>query len=96
METTVKFHTRQNIWEIINLVRSGMPICVAEAENVGLTMVIPSVQDATITYDGLTYTVDCFMLKFSDPFLYDKITSKRHWWTIYAKGELVAGGNNDS
>ena len=54
-------------------------------------MVIPSVQDATITYEGLTYTVDCFMMKFSDPLLYDGITMKRHWWTIYVKGEFVAG-----
>lgn len=89
--TTVKFHARQNIREIINLVRSGMPICVAEVEGIGLTMVIPSVQDVTITYEGLTYTVDCFMMKFSDPLLYDGITMKRHWWTIYVKGEFVAG-----
>lgn len=91
MEATVKFNVRQSISGIINLMRSCMPICVAEVEDIGLTMVIPSVQDATITYEGLTYTVDCFMLKFSDPFLYDDITRKRHWWTIYVKGELVAG-----
>lgn len=91
MEATVKFNVRQSISGIINLVRSCMPICVAEVKDIGLTMVIPSIQDATITYEGLTYTVDCFMLKFSDPFLYDDITRKRHWWTIYVKGEFVAG-----
>lgn len=42
-ERTIKFQTRQSVQEVINLVRSGMPICVAEAEDVGLTMVIPSV-----------------------------------------------------
>lgn len=52
--TTIKFQTRQSVQEVINLVRSGMPICVAEAEDVGLTMVIPSVQDAIITYKELT------------------------------------------
>lgn len=90
--TTIKFQMRQSISKIINLVWSGMPICVAEVEDIGLTMEIPSVNDATITYEGLTYTVDCFMLKFSDPFLYDDITRKRYWWTIYVKGEYVTGG----
>lgn len=93
--TTIKFQTRQSVQEVINLVRSGMPICVAEAEDVGLTMVIPSVQDATITYKELTYTVDCFMVKFVDPMcdglLYDGIATKRHLWTVYVKGEFVTG-----
>lgn len=94
--TTIKFQTRQSVQEVINLVRSGMPICVAEAEDVSLTMVIPSVQDATITYNELTYTVDGFMMKFADPIcdvlLYDGIATKRHLWTVYVKGEFVAGG----
>jgi len=94
--TTIKFQTRQSVQEVINLVRSGMPICVAEAEDVGLTMVILSVQDAIITYKELTYTVDCFMMKFADPMcnrlLYDGIATKRHLWTVYVKGEFVAGG----
>lgn len=94
--TTIKFQTRQSVREVINLVRSGMPICAAEAEDVGLIMVIPSVQDATITYKELTYTVDCFMMKFADPMydglLYDGIATKRHLWTVYVKGEFVAGG----
>lgn len=94
--TTIKFQTRQSVQEVVNLVRSGMPICVAEAEDVGLTMVIPSVQDATVTYEELTYTVDCFMMKFADPLydrlLYDGIATKRHLWTVYVKGEFVTGG----
>lgn len=94
--TTIKFQTRQSVREVINLVRSGMPICVAEAEDVGLIMVIPSVQDATITYKELTYTVDCFMMKFADPMydrlLYDSVAAKRHLWTVYVKGEFVTGG----
>lgn len=94
--TTIKFQTRQSVQEVINLVRSGIPICVAEAEDVGLTMVIPSVQDAAITYKELTYTVDCFMMKFADPMrdrlLYDGIATKRHLWTVYVKGEFVTGG----
>lgn len=94
--TTIKFQTRQSVQEVINLVRSGMPICVAEAEDVGLTMVILSVQDTIITYKELTYTVDCFMMKFADPMcnrlLYDGIATKRHLWTVYVKGEFVAGG----
>lgn len=92
-EATIKFHTRQNIYEIIDLVRSGIPICVAEAKDVGLTMVIPSLQDSTITYKELTYTVDCFMIKFADSMcdrlLYDGIATKRHLWTVYVKGEYV-------
>jgi hypothetical protein len=95
-ERTIKFQTRQSVQEVINLVRSGMSICVAEAEDVGLTMVVPSVQDAAITYKELTYTVDCFMMKFADPMcdrlLYDGIATKRHLWTVYVKGEFVAGG----
>lgn len=94
--TTIKFQTRQSVQEVINLVRSGIPICVAEAEDVGLTMVIPSVQDATVTYEELTYTIDCFMMKFADPLydrlLYDGIATKRHLWTVYVKGEFVTGG----
>lgn len=94
--TTIKFQMRQSVQEVINLVRSGMPICVAEAEDVGLTMAIPSVQDATITYKELTYTVDCFMMKFADPLydrlLYNKIATKRHLWTVYVNGEFVTGG----
>ena len=94
--TTIKFQTRQSVQEVINLVRSGMPICVAEAEDVGLTMVIPSVQDAIIIYKELTYTVDCFMMKFADSMcdrlLYDGIATKRHLWTVYVKGEFVTGG----
>lgn len=42
--TTIKFQTRQSIQEIIDLVRSGMPICYAEAEYVGLNMSILSAQ----------------------------------------------------
>lgn len=94
--TTIKFQTRQSVQEVINLVRSGIPIYVAEAEDVGLTMVIPSVQDATVTYEELTYTIDCFMMKFADPLcdrlLYDGIATKRHLWTVYVKGEFVTGG----
>ena len=33
-ERTIKFQTRQSVQEVINLVRSGMPICVAEAKDV--------------------------------------------------------------
>lgn len=94
--TTIKFQTKQSVQEVINLVRSGIPICVAEAEDVGLTMVIPSVQDATVTYEELTYAIDCFMMKFADPLcdrlLYDGIATKRHLWTVYVKGEFVTGG----
>lgn len=91
--TTIKFQTRQSIQEIIDLVRSGMPICVAEANDVCLTMEITSLQDATITYNELTYTVDDFIMKFADPMcdrlLYDGIATKRHLWTVYVKGECV-------
>lgn len=91
--TTIGFQTRQSVQEIINLVRSSIPICVAEANDVGLTMEIPSLQDATITYNELTYTVDDFMMKFADPMcdrlLYDGIATKRHLWTVYVKGECV-------
>lgn len=94
-ERTIKFQTRQSVQEIINLVRSGMPICVAEANDVGLTMVVSSLQDATITYNELTYTVDCFMMKFADQMcdrlLYDGIATKRHLWTVYVNGEYVTG-----
>ena len=90
---TIRFQTRQSVQEIINLIRSGIPICVAEANDVGLTMDIPSLQYATITYNELTYTVDSFMMKFSDPMcdrlLYDGIATKRHLWTVYVKGECV-------
>lgn len=93
--TTIKFQTRQSVQEIIDLVRSGMPICVAEANDVSLTMVVPSLQDATITYNELTYAVDCFMMKFADPMcdrlLYDGIATKRHLWTVYVKGKYVTG-----
>ena len=91
--TTIKFQTRQSIQEIIDLVRSGMPICVAEANDVCLTMEITSLQDATITYNELTYTVDDFMMKFADPMcdrlLYDGIATKRRLFTVYVKGEYV-------
>lgn len=93
--TTIKFQTRQSVQEVINLVRSGMPICFAEAEDVGLDMVILSAQDATITYNELTYNVDEFLAKFADPIcdrlLYDGIETKRHLWTVYVKGEYVEG-----
>ena len=36
------------------------------------------------------------MMKFADPMcdrlLYDGIATKRHLWTVYVKGEFVAGG----
>lgn len=92
-ERTIRFQMRQSIQEIINLIRNGMPICYAEANDAGLTMEIPSLQDATITYNELTYTVDIFIMKFSDPMcdrlLYDGIATKRHLWTVYVKGECV-------
>lgn len=91
--TTIKFQTRQSIQEVIDLVRSGIPICYAEVNDVGLIIDIPSLQDATITYNELTYTVDGFMTKFADPMcdrlLYDGIATKRHLWTVYVKGEYV-------
>ena len=91
--TTIKFQTRQSIQEIIDRVRSGMPMWYAEANDAGLTMEIPSLQDATITYNELTYTVDIFIMKFADPLcdrlLYDGIATKRHLWTVYVKGEYV-------
>ena len=91
--TTIRFQIRQSIQEVIDLIRSGMPICVAEANDAGLTMEIPSLQDATITYNELTYTVDVFIMKFEDPMcdglLYDGIATKRHLWTAYVKGECV-------
>ncbi len=90
---TIRFQIRQSIQEIIDLVRSGIPICVAETNDAGLTMKIPSLQDATITYNELTYTVDIFIMKFADPMcdrlLYDGIATKRHLWTVYVKGECV-------
>ena len=92
-ERTIRFKTRQSVQEIIDLVRSGIPICYAEAKSAGLTMEIPSLQDATITYNELTYTVDIFIMKFADPMcdrlLYDGIATKRHLWTVYVKGEYV-------
>ena len=91
--TTIKFQTRQSVQEIIDLVRSGIPICYAEAKYVGLDMVILSAQDASIAYDGSAYTLDEFMTKFADPMcdrlLYDGIATKRHLWTVYVKGECV-------
>ena len=91
--TTIKFQTRQSIQEIIDLVRSGMPICYVEAESVGLNMSILSAQSVGIGYDGSTYTLDEFMTKFADPLcdrlLYDGIATKRHLWTMYVKGECV-------
>ena len=94
-ERTIRFKTRQSIQEIIDLVRSGIPICYAEAKYVGLDMVILSAQDASITYDGSAYTLDEFMMKFADPMcdrlLYDGIATKRHLWTVYVKGEYVTG-----
>lgn len=90
---TIRFDTRQSIQEIIDLVRSGIPICYAEANDAVLTMEIPSLQDTTITYNELTYTVDVFIMKFADPMcnrlLYDGIATKRHLWTVYVKGEYV-------
>ena len=91
--TTIKFQTRQSIQEIIDLVRSGMPICYSEAESVGLNMSILSAQAVCIAYNGLAYTLDEFMTKFADPLcdrlLYDGIATKRHLWTVYVKGEYV-------
>lgn len=56
-------------------------------------MKIQSLQDATIAYNELTYTVDIFIMKFADPMcdrlLYDGIATKRHLWTVYVKGECV-------
>ena len=91
--TTIKFQTRQSIQEIIDLVRSGMPICYAEAESVGLNMSILSAQAVGISYNVSVYTLDEFMTKFADPMcdrlLYDGIATKRHLWTAYVKGECV-------
>ena len=91
--TTIKFQTRQSIQEVINLVRSGMPICYAEAESVGLNMSISSAQSVGIGYNGSAYTLDEFITKFADPLydrlLYDGIATKRHLWTVYVKGECV-------
>ena len=91
--TTIKFQTRQSIQEIIDLVRSGIPICYAEAESVGLNMSILSAQSVGIGYNGSAYTLDEFITKFADPLydrlLYDGIATKRHLWTVYVKGECV-------
>ena len=91
--TTIKFQTRQSIQEVIDLVRSGIPICYAESDSAGLNMSILSAQDASIDYDGSAYTLDEFMTKFADPLcdrlLYDGIATKRHLWTVYVKGECV-------
>ena len=91
--TTIRFQTRQSIQEVIDLVRSGIPICYAESDSAGLDMVILSAQDASIAYDGSAYTLDEFMTKFADPLcdrlLYDGIATKRHLWTVYVKGECV-------
>lgn len=91
--TTIKFQTRQRIQEVIDLVRSGIPICYAEAESVCLNMSILSAQAVGIGYNELTYTLDEFMTKFADPLcdrlLYDGIATKRHLWTVYVKGEYV-------
>ena len=91
--TTIKFQTRQSIQEVIDLVRSGIPICYAEAESVGLSMSILSAQAVGIAYNGSVYTLDEFMTKFADPMcdrlLYDGIATKRHLWTVYVKGEYV-------
>ena len=91
--TTIKFQTRQNIQEVIDLVRSGIPICYAEAESVGLSMSILSAQAVGIAYNGSVYTLDEFMTKFADPMcdrlLYDGIATKRHLWTVYVKGEYI-------
>ena len=93
--TTIKFQTRQSIQEIIDLVRSGVPICYAEAESVGLSMSILSAQAVGIAYNGSVYTLDEFMTKFADPLcdrlLYEGIATKRHLWTVYVKGEYVTG-----
>ena len=92
-ERTIRFHTRQSIQEVIDLVRSGIPICYAEAESVGLSMSILSAQAVGIAYNGSVYTLDEFMTKFADPMcdrlLYDGIATKRHLWTVYVKGEYV-------
>lgn len=92
-ERTIRFKTRQSVQEIIDLVRSGIPICYAEAKYVGLDMVILSAQDVAIAYNGSAYNVDEFMTKFTDPLcnrlLYDGIATKRHLWTVYVKGEYV-------
>lgn len=91
--TTIKFQTRQSIQEVIDLVRSGIPICYAEAESVCLNMSILSAQVVGIAYNGSVYTLDEFMTKFADPLcdrlLYDGIATKRHLWTVYVKGEYV-------
>ena len=91
--TTIKFQTRQSIQEIIDLVRSGIPIYYAEAESVGLSMSILSAQSVGIGYNGSAYTIDKFMTKFADPLcdrlLYDCIANKRHLWIVYVKGEYV-------
>ena len=91
--TTIKFQTRQSIQEVIDLVRSGIPICYAEAESVGLSMSILSAQAVGIAYNGSVYTLDEFMTKFADHMcdrlLYDGIATKRHLWTVYVKGEYV-------
>lgn len=91
--TTIKFQTRQSTQEIINLVRSGIPICHAEAESVGLIMSILSAQAVCIGYNGSAYDLDEFITKFADPMcdrlLYDGIATKRHLWTVYVKGEYV-------
>ena len=91
--TTIKFQTRKSIQEIIDLVRSGIPICYVEAESVGLSMSILSAQAVGIGYNGSAYTLDEFITKFADPMcdrlLYDGIATKRHLWTVYVKGEYV-------
>ena len=91
--TTIKFQTRQIVQEIIDLVRSGIPICYAEAKYVGLDMVILSAQAVGIGYNGSAYTLDEFITKFADlmcdRLLYDGIATKRHLWTVYVKGECV-------
>ena len=91
--TTIKFQTRQSIQEVIDLVRSGIPICYAESDSAGLNMSILSAQAVGIGYDGSTYTLDEFMTKFADHMcdrlLYDGIATKRHLWTVYVKGEYV-------
>ena len=91
--TTIKFQTRQSIQEIIDLVRSGMPICYAEAESVGLNMSILSAKPVCVGYNGSAYTLDEFITKFADPMcdrlLYVGIATKRHLWTVYVNGEYV-------
>ena len=92
-ERTIRFQTRQSIQEVIDLVRSGIPICYAESDSAGLNMSILSAQAVGISYNGSAYTLDEFMTKFADPlcdrFLYDGIATKRHLWTVYVKGEYV-------